>query len=52
MRQLFDASVRSAYTLEELEAFLKQIHASQQGQRAAVFRYRGAHVGIERSARR
>ena len=52
MRQLFDTSVRSAYTQEELEAFLKQAHASQQGQPATVFRYRGAHVGIERSARR
>ena len=52
MRRLFDASVRSAYTREELEAFLKQIRASQQGPRAAVFRYRGAHLGLERAARR
>jgi len=48
MRQLFDASVRSAYTVDELEEFLFQAQTNG----ASVFRYRGAHVGIERSARR
>lgn len=45
MRTLFDASVRSAYTREELEEFLRQAQIT----RATVFRYGGAHIGIERS---
>lgn len=47
MRRLFDASVRAAYTTEELGRMLSEIAANG----AAVFRYRGAHIGIERAAR-
>ena len=50
MRQLFDASVRSAYTREELEAFLRQAQIKDELQHVSVFRYRGAHVGIDRPA--
>jgi SAM-dependent methyltransferase len=48
MRRLFDASVKAAYTEDELEGML----AKAGGYGASVFRYRGAHVGVERSARR
>ncbi len=48
MRQLFDDSVRAAYTLDELQDFLKQTRAPE----AHVFRYRSAHIGIERAGRR
>ena len=45
MRQLFQDSVRAAYTLEELKQFLQE--AQLQG--ARTFRFRGVHIGIERS---
>jgi ubiquinone/menaquinone biosynthesis C-methylase UbiE len=44
MRRLFEASVQAAYTLEELEMLLAAAAANH----AKVFRYRGAHLGIER----
>ena len=46
MRQLFEDSVRAAYTLEEVEEFLRR--ANLPGARA--FQFRGAHIGIERRA--
>ena len=46
MRRLFNASVRAAYTVEELEEMLSLAGANG----ASVFRYRGAHLGIERAA--
>ncbi|HWP84344.1 MAG TPA: class I SAM-dependent methyltransferase [Terriglobia bacterium] len=46
MRRLFDASVRASYTAGELDAMLRAIGLPA----AAVFRYRGAHIGIERPA--
>ena len=46
MRRLFNASVRAAYTVEELGEML--LLAGANG--ASVFRYRGAHLGIERAA--
>ena len=45
MRRLFDSSVRAAYTPGELREFLDQ--AQLEG--ARVFRFRGAHIGIERA---
>lgn len=48
MRQLFDASVKAAYTADELERMLSQAGAHG----AAVFCYRGAHIGVQRAARR
>ena len=48
MRQLFNDSVRAAYTLEELQEFLHRIGAPE----ARVFRFRTAHIGIERAGRR
>ena len=45
MRQLFNDSVRAAYTLDELQGFLEQAHQSD----ARVFRFHGAHIGIERA---
>jgi SAM-dependent methyltransferase len=47
MRQLFNDSVRAAYTLDELQDFLRQVHAPE----ARVFRFRSAHIGIERPGR-
>ncbi len=47
MRRLFDDSVRAAYTLDELQEFLDQARSRE----AQVFRFRGAHIGIERPAR-
>jgi ubiquinone/menaquinone biosynthesis C-methylase UbiE len=47
MRELFDASVRASYTTDELTLLLRR--APIPG--ARVFRYRGAHIGIERPAR-
>jgi ubiquinone/menaquinone biosynthesis C-methylase UbiE len=44
MRRLFDASVRAAYTPEELGTMLSQ--AGWHG--GALFRFRGAHLGVER----
>jgi len=44
MRQLFNDSVRAAYTLDELQDFLHQARMPE----AQVFRFRGAHIGIER----
>lgn len=46
MRCQFDDSVRASYTLEELEEFLHR--AQLPG--ARPFRFRGAHIGIERPA--
>jgi ubiquinone/menaquinone biosynthesis C-methylase UbiE len=45
MRRLFEASVKAAYTAEELEGILRQ--AGTRG--ASIFKYRGAHIGIERA---
>jgi hypothetical protein len=44
MRRLFDLSVKAAYTVGELEAMLSQTGAHG----ASVFRYKGAHLGVER----
>jgi len=44
MRQLFTASVRAAYTVEELTSMLRTVAIPG----ARVFRYKGAHIGIER----
>jgi ubiquinone/menaquinone biosynthesis C-methylase UbiE len=51
MRQLFNASVRASYTRDEVAAFLRQAQITERHPRATVFRYRGAHLGIERPAR-
>jgi ubiquinone/menaquinone biosynthesis C-methylase UbiE len=48
MRQLFNDSVRAAYTPDELQEFLPQAREPL----ARVFRFRGAHIGIERPSRR
>jgi SAM-dependent methyltransferase len=48
MRQLFNESVRAAYTLDELDGLLDEARVSG----AHVFRFRGAHIGVERPARR
>ena len=48
MRRLFNASVGAAYTIDELAAMLSEVAAGH----ARVFRYRGAHLGIERAARK
>jgi len=48
MRKLFNDSVRAAYTLEELQEFLDQARIPE----ARVFRHGGAHIGVERPARR
>lgn len=47
MRRLFDASVRAAYTTDELQQMLRRSPIPG----ASVFRYKGAHIGIERPAR-
>jgi ubiquinone/menaquinone biosynthesis C-methylase UbiE len=46
MRGLFEDSVRAAYTLEELQDFIRQSKFDG----LATFRFRGAHIGIERRA--
>lgn len=46
MRQLFEDSVRAAYTPDELRNLLQRAP----GNGARVFRFRGAHIGIERAA--
>jgi ubiquinone/menaquinone biosynthesis C-methylase UbiE len=46
MRRLFNTSVKAAYTAEELGKML----SSAEVQGASVFRYRGAHLGIERAS--
>jgi ubiquinone/menaquinone biosynthesis C-methylase UbiE len=46
MRRMFDASVRASYTAAELSRMLEKVGAT----RANVFRYRKAHIGIERAA--
>lgn len=46
MLRLFRASVRAAYTPAELEGLLRSANISG----ARVFRFRGAHLGIERAA--
>ncbi len=48
MRELFQNSVRAAYTLEELEQFLQEARL----ERVRAFRYRGAHIGFERKEQR
>ena len=48
MRELFTASVRAAYTVEELQDLLQQAGIDS----ATVFRFGGAHLGVERSASR
>ena len=48
MRELFEDSVRAAYTLEELEQFLREARV----ERVRAFRYRGAHIGLERKEQR
>jgi ubiquinone/menaquinone biosynthesis C-methylase UbiE len=45
MRKLFDDSVRASYTAAELERLFAQSGIS----RARVFRFQGAHIGIERT---
>jgi hypothetical protein len=47
MRRLFDASAKAAYTVEEVMEMLSQAGAHG----ASVFRYKGAHLGIERRGR-
>ncbi len=47
MRELFDASVRAAYTAEELHGLLREAGVAH----AAVFRFGGAHMGVERPTR-
>lgn len=47
MRKLFDDSVRAAYTLDELEEMVRRSNVSN----LATFRFRGAHIGIERPPR-
>jgi ubiquinone/menaquinone biosynthesis C-methylase UbiE len=44
MRQLFGASVRASYTADELGSMLRDAPIP----RAKVFRYKRAHIGIER----
>jgi ubiquinone/menaquinone biosynthesis C-methylase UbiE len=48
MRRLFNASVRASYTTEELAEMLSKLRAQQ----ATIFRYRGAHLGVERAGQR
>ncbi len=48
MRELFEDSVRAAYTLEELEQFLREARL----ERVRAFRCRGAHIGFERREQR
>jgi ubiquinone/menaquinone biosynthesis C-methylase UbiE len=53
MRRLYEASVRAAYTVEELEQMLQKsrLSTSQPGaNRARVFRHGRTHIGIERAA--
>ena len=45
MRKLFDDSVRAAYTMDELEELVRG--ANVRG--VVPFRFRGAHIGLERS---
>lgn len=47
MRELFEASVRAAYTFEELKSILRQSKLAG----ANLFRFGWAHIGIERPAR-
>ena len=44
MRKLFDDSVRAAYRIDELRAFIR----ASEVEGLAPFRFRGAHIGIER----
>jgi ubiquinone/menaquinone biosynthesis C-methylase UbiE len=44
MRTHFDASVRAAYTVEELQEMV----LSARAERLSTFRFRGAHMGFER----
>lgn len=48
MRKLFEDSVRAAYTLDELEDFIRRSKL----QDLAVYRFGGAHIGIERTPKR
>jgi len=47
MRRLFDDSVRAAYTHDELQGLLDQAQLPA----ARVFRFRGAHIGVERAGK-
>jgi ubiquinone/menaquinone biosynthesis C-methylase UbiE len=47
MRQLYQASVRAAYTYDELENLLRWSQLSG----ARLFRFRRTHIGLERPAR-
>ncbi len=47
MRTLFDQSVRAAYTIDDLDVFIRQSKLSG----LSPFRFRGAHIGIERPQR-
>ncbi|MGH9581233.1 MAG: hypothetical protein ACRD2R_09570, partial [Terriglobales bacterium] len=49
MRRLYEASVRAAYTPQELGAMLSRSRLREGG--ARVFRHRLTHAGIERCAR-
>ena len=44
MRQLFEASVRASYTRAEMEELIRQANLED----ARSFRFRGAHIGLER----
>jgi ubiquinone/menaquinone biosynthesis C-methylase UbiE len=46
MRRLFDDSVRAAYTVKELERLIETARLRD----ATAFRFRGAHIGIERKS--
>ncbi len=46
MRELYEASVRAAYTYDELENLLRRSQLSG----ARLFRFRRTHIGIERPA--
>lgn len=46
MRRLFEDSVRAAYTVAELEVLIREAGLEN----ARPFRFRGAHLGVERKA--
>ena len=48
MRRIFEDSVRAAYTQEELTRMVEKAQVAGM----TVFRYRGAHIGIERAGRK
>ena len=54
MRRLYEASVRAAYTVEELEELLRCSALGKPnpgGNQARVFRHHRTHIGIERTGR-